>query len=88
MVAIAAMDSANDQNCEFDVFLCHNSEDKPAVREIASKLLERNVRPWLDEAELRPGLPWQRDIEEQLQTIPAAAVFVGPSGLGENAGRY
>jgi GTPase SAR1 family protein len=62
---------------EFDVFLCHNWDDKPAVREIAWQLRERGLRPWLDERELRPGLPWQRVLEEQIQSIPAAAVIVG-----------
>ena len=61
----------------FDVFLCHNWDDKPAVRELALKLRERGLRPWLDEWELRPGLPWQRVLEEQIQSIPAAAVIVG-----------
>lgn len=71
-----------DQSCEFDVFLCHNSRDKSAVREIACELRARNIRPWLDEWELQPGLPWQRAIEQQLRTVPAAGVFVGPSGYG------
>lgn len=66
---------------EFDVFLCHNQRDKPAVRELAQKLRDRGLRPWLDEHELRPGLPWQRVLEEQIQRIPAAAVIVG-SGVG------
>jgi hypothetical protein len=30
---------------EFDVFLCHNWEDKPAVRELAQKFRERGLRP-------------------------------------------
>ena len=62
---------------EFDVFLCHNWADKPAVRELAQQLRERGVRPWLDEQELRPGLPFQSLIEEQILNIPAAAVIVG-----------
>jgi GTPase SAR1 family protein len=61
---------------EFDVFLCHNSEDKPAVRDLAQQLRERGLRPWLDELELRPGLPWQRALEKQIQNIPAAVVIV------------
>ena len=32
--------------------------------------------------ELRPGLPWQDVLEEQIATIAAAAVFVGPNGDG------
>jgi GTPase SAR1 family protein len=62
---------------EFDVFLCHNWEDKPAVRVLAQRLRERGLRPWLDVNELRPGLPWQQALEEQIQHIPAAAVIVG-----------
>ena len=33
---------------DFDVFLSHNSKDKP-VRQIAAKLRERGITPWLDE---------------------------------------
>jgi len=62
---------------DFDVFLCHNVADKPAVRELAQRLRERGLRPWLDEHELRPGMPWQRALEDQIQGIPAAAVIVG-----------
>jgi len=47
---------------EFDVFLCHNSKDKPTVRRLATLLSERGVRPWLDEDELRPGVPWQAEV--------------------------
>jgi CheY-like chemotaxis protein len=67
---------------KFDVFLCHNSEDKPAVKIIGEALRNRGLRPWLDEWELQPGLPWQELVEEQIVDIKSAAVFVGKSGLG------
>ena len=38
--------------------------------------------PWLDEWELRPGFPWQRVLEEQIEHIKAAAVFIGKNGRG------
>lgn len=38
----------------FDVFLCHNSEDKPEIRRIADDLLKRGIKPWLDEREIMP----------------------------------
>jgi hypothetical protein len=42
--------NAQDSKTEiFDVFLCHNSEDKPAVREISKLLKGNNIKPWLDE---------------------------------------
>lgn len=67
---------------DFDVFLCHNSGDKPAIREINAKLKEQGLYPWLDEEQLQPGLPWQRTLEEQIGTIKSAAVFVGENGHG------
>lgn len=66
----------------FDVFLCHNSEDKPAVIQIAEQLKAQEISPWLDIWELRPGLPWQIVLEEQMEQIHSAAVFVGSKGLG------
>jgi hypothetical protein len=66
----------------FHVFLCHNGEDKPAVREIAKKLAEKNIKPWLDEEQIRPGTSWQPVLGEQIKKINSAAVFVGNSGIG------
>jgi hypothetical protein len=66
----------------FDVFLCHNSKDKPEVKVIANQLKERGLLPWLDEWELRPGVPWQRTLEEQITKVKSAAVFIGGSGIG------
>ena len=67
---------------EFDVFLCHNSQDKPEVKAIADKLKARGILPWLDVWELRPGLPWLQALERQIESIKSAAVFVGQSSIG------
>jgi hypothetical protein len=67
---------------KFDVFLCHNSEDKPAVIQIAQQLRQNNLTPWLDVWELQPGAIWQIALEQQIECIGAAAVFVGKQGLG------
>ena len=66
----------------FDVFLCHNSEDKAAVIEVARQLQAQGIKPWLDEWELRPGLDWQDALDGQIEQIRTAAVFVGNAGLG------
>lgn len=66
----------------FDVFLCHNNKDKFEVKKIGELLKERGIYPWLDEWELRPGFPWQRLLEEQIEQIKSAAVFVGEDGIG------
>lgn len=67
---------------DFDVFLCYNNLDKLAVKNIGLELKEHGILPWLDDWELRPGLPWQRVLEEQIEHIKAAAVFVGRDGRG------
>ena len=66
----------------YDVFLCHNSLDKPAVKRIGNELKWRGLRPWLDEWDLQPGLPWQAHVESQIADIKSAAVFVGKKGIG------
>jgi hypothetical protein len=66
----------------FDVFLCHNGEDKPAVREIAQKLVKEGIKPWLDVEQIRPGTSWQSVLGQQIEGIKSAAVFVGDGGVG------
>jgi GTPase SAR1 family protein/nucleotide-binding universal stress UspA family protein len=82
IAAATAVLQGKEEVAEYDVFLCHNWQDKPAVRELAQKLRERGLRPWLDERELRPGIPWQPALEEIIASIPAAAVIVGSQGVG------
>jgi hypothetical protein len=66
----------------FDVLVCFNSRDRTAVTQIARELNERGIRPWLSEWELIPGRRWIGRLEDQIETVPAAAVFVGDSGIG------
>ena len=66
----------------FDVFLCHNSADKPAVERIRQQLLDQGILAWLDVKELAPGKPWQPELERQIKNMGSAAVFVGAAGIG------
>jgi nucleotide-binding universal stress UspA family protein len=74
--------AAEEAERRFDVFLSHNSRDKPAVRQLAEALRKRGLRVWLDEWELVPGRPWQEALEEIIQKTESAAVLVGADGLG------
>jgi hypothetical protein len=67
---------------EHDVFLCHNSLDKKAVKDIGEKLKAHGLKPWLDEWESDPGSLWQGALEQQIQSIRAVVVFVGKAGIG------
>jgi len=44
------------------VFLCHASQDKPAVWKLHRYLKLRGVQPWLDELDLLPGENWEVEI--------------------------
>src|SRR2546423_3375059 len=67
----------------YDVFLSHNSQDKPAVEALARRLEdEAKLKPWLDKWNLIPGAPWQEAIEHALDASRTCAVFIGPSGIG------
>ena len=67
---------------DFDVFLCHNSEDKPLVETIGEALERSGLNPWLDKWNLPPGRMFQEEIGSVLPSIKSVAVFVGPSGIG------
>lgn len=67
---------------DFDVFLCHHGADKREVKRVGEQLKARGYLPWLDEWELAPGQPWRPELEAQIESIRAAAVFIGADGTG------
>jgi TIR domain len=69
-------------NITFDAFLCHNNQDKPAVRILNETLVNGGVRTWLDEKQIQPGDVWQKKLEEIISKIAACLVIVGDSGFG------
>jgi hypothetical protein len=80
-VALARLKGKVETN-DFDVFLCHNSADKPQVIAIAERLKEEGILPWLDIWEIPPGTRWQKELNKQLRKVRSAAVFVGARGPG------
>ncbi len=74
--------SQKEISMSFDVFLSHNSDDKPDVQRLGEALRKRNVTVWLDEWELRPGLPWQDALENIISNCKSAVVCVGSDGIG------
>ena len=67
---------------DYDVFLCHNSRDKPQVMTIGERLKERGILPWLDVWEIRPGMRWQKELRRTIRSVKSAAVFIGDRGTG------
>jgi WD40 repeat protein len=66
----------------FDVFLSHNSREKPVVERLAEKLKREGIEPWLDKWCLTPTGDWQDELAQGLRASATCAVFVGPSGIG------
>ena len=64
------------------VFLCHSSNDQPAVREVYQKLrAELWIDPWLDEEKLLPGQDWDLVIEKAVQNSDAVIVLLSDSAV-------
>lgn len=66
----------------FDVFLCHNSNEKSEIRRINKALQQAGLRTWLDEEQIPLGSSWQVALEQQIKNVRAACVCVGNSGFG------
>ena len=67
---------------EYDVFLSYNRCDRDSVLVLAKALRDRGMKVWLDVWSMRPGVPWQEELEKALLRSGAAAVVVGREGLG------
>jgi hypothetical protein len=70
------------QDESFDVFICHNSNEKDIVRQMNEQLKKSGIKTWFDEEQLPPGRPWAELLERQIETIKSVAIFVGNSGIG------
>jgi hypothetical protein len=68
---------------QFDVFLAHNSKDKPQVRFIANEIKQRGLKPWLDEEQILPGDSIPHKVQEGLVKSRVAVFLIGPLGLGK-----
>ncbi len=67
----------------WDVFLCHNGEDKAAVLELSRALEARGLRCWLDRYTLKPGTEWTHFIESEAKRIRSMVITHGPNGISE-----
>jgi hypothetical protein len=75
--------SEKSRSDDFDMFLAHNAEDKAAVLEIAERLREAGIHPWVDVEQVPPGEFFQDAIQKVVPLVKAAAVIVGRNGIGQ-----
>ena len=66
----------------YDVFLSHNSHDKPRVRRLAERLRETGLRVFFDEWVIKPGDDVYLTIERNLEASRTQVVCLSPAALG------
>ena len=69
---------------KYDLFLCHNSQDKASVRAINEVLRQEfDLRTFLDESTLVGGEEWAAAIQGALADSAGCAVLIGENGWGQ-----
>lgn len=72
-----------DRSRSLRVFLCHSSNDKPAVRDLYHRLLRSGIDPWLDEENLLPGQDWQREIPNAVRNCDVVIVCLSRGSISK-----
>jgi hypothetical protein len=65
------------------IFLCHSSEDKPAVRELYQRLRTDGFEPWLDEEDLLPGQDWHAETLGAVRNSDVVIVCLSQDAIGK-----
>ncbi len=63
------------------VFVCHSSNDKPAVRGLYGRLEGDGLQPWIDEEDLLPGQDWDLEIRKAVREADAVIVCLSKSSV-------
>ncbi len=69
---------------QYDVFLSHNSADKPRVRRLAERLRAAGLRVWFDEWIIQPGDDIYLAIERGLEASRTLVLCLSPAALGSD----
>lgn len=65
------------------VFLCHASQDKPAVWKLHRYLKQHGISPWLDQADLLPGQDWEVEIPKAIFTSDVILVCLSKNSVNK-----
>jgi hypothetical protein len=68
----------------YDVFLSHNSADKPQVRQLAKRLRNAEITVWFDEWIIQPGDDIYLAIEHGLETSKTLILCMSPAAFGSD----
>ena len=81
--------NVGDENKEYDVFISHASEDKQEVaKPLAEALIERGLKVWYDEFELKIGDSLRRKIDQGLVKSNFGVVIISRSFIKKGWTNY
>jgi hypothetical protein len=63
------------------VFLCHSTQDKPAVRNLYQRLQTDGFDAWLDEEKLLPGQDWDFEIQKAVRQSDVVIVCLSKGSV-------
>lgn len=67
-----------------NIFLCHSSDDKPAVRDLYRKLKSHSgLKPWLDEEDLVAGQDWELEIRKAVKNSDVIVVCLSNGSINK-----
>ncbi len=67
-----------------NIFMCHASDDKPAVRQLYDQLQHEGFDPWLDEEDLLPGQDWRHEIGKAVRAADVVLVCLSRKSINKN----
>lgn len=71
----------NERHARLQVFVCHSSGDKEAVRSLHSRLKADGFAPWLDEENILPGMDWDSEIRQAVRVSHVVVVCLSRSSI-------
>jgi hypothetical protein len=71
--------SQSPQDRPLKIFLCHSSDDKPAVKKLHAFLKQYSHSPWLDAVDLIPGDDWESEIKKAVRDSDVVLVCLSPT---------
>src|SRR5262245_50239013 len=66
---------------QFDVFISHNSVDKPWATQLKAAVECRGLRVWLDQDETRPGDLFAKSLDDGIRSSRSVALVISPESI-------
>lgn len=67
----------------YDIYICYAEADETEVMKVGEQLKQRGILPWFDCIDAKPGTLKRLQQEQQIEKIPATAIFVGQYAVAD-----